>query len=101
MIELADVIRDLRAELQRAIDAGHDQPLRFGLGDIELEVTVAVERTGGGEAKVRFWVVELGGDASATATSTQRIKLTLSPLLGPTGARPLVSGPATDRERTS
>lgn len=101
MIELSEVIRDLRAELQRAIEAGKDEPLRFGLGDIELEVTVAVERTGGGEAKVRFWIVELGADASATGTSTQRIKLTLSPQLGPTGARPQVSGLTADRERTS
>jgi hypothetical protein len=79
LIELAEVICQLRAELDRARAAAADEALRFELGPIELEVAVALEAVGGVEAKVRFWVVEIGTDAQATSTSTQRIKLTLHP----------------------
>lgn len=61
MIELSDVIGELRRELQQAMYTGEGEPLRFELGPVELEATVAVEKGGGGGAKVRFWVIELGG----------------------------------------
>jgi len=54
------VIRDLRDELERAIAAGEGEQLRFELGPIELEATVAVERSDGASGKVRFWVAEGG-----------------------------------------
>jgi len=81
MIELAEVISELRRELQQAMNAGEGEPLRFELGPVELEATVAVEKGGSGGAKVRFWVIELGGDAKATQSSTQRVKLALQPRL--------------------
>ena len=99
MLELAEVITELRAELQRAMDAGVDERLRFGLGPVELEATVGLEKGGGGGAKVRFWVLELGGDARATQSTTQRIKLTLEPKLAASGAKPWVSGQDTGSER--
>lgn len=79
MIELGEVIHQLRLELDRVRKTAEGEDLRFELGPIELEVTVALEVLGGAEVKVRFWVVEVGGDASAASTSTQRIKLTLQP----------------------
>jgi hypothetical protein len=94
VIELASVIKDLRAELQAAIDAGKDEALRFELGPIELEVTVAVERTAGGGGKVRFWVVELGADRKKDAANTQRIKLSLTPKLAGTRRTPQIAGDA-------
>ena len=81
MIELGEVIGELRRELQQAMDAGQGQPLRFELGPVELDATVAVEKSGGGGGKVRFWVIELGGDGKAGKTSTQHIKLALQPRL--------------------
>jgi hypothetical protein len=92
MIELAEVIGELRRELQQAIDAGKGEPLRFELGPVELEATVAVEKGGGGSAKVRFWVLELGGDAKATQASTQRLRLALQPRLTATGEKALIAG---------
>ena len=99
MIELSDVIGELRRELQQAMYAGEGEPLRFELGPVELEATVAVEKGGGGGAKVRFWVLELGGDAKASQASTQRITLALQPRLAGSTEPPWVSGVATDRER--
>jgi Trypsin-co-occurring domain 2 len=105
MIELAEVIGDLRSELDRARVGGAGEELRFELGPVELEVTVGLTREGGGGAKVRFWVVELGGDARVGAANTQRIKLTLQPTLPaaavPEGRRTsaYVSGDETAGER--
>jgi hypothetical protein len=99
VMELAEVIRDLREELERAIVTGEGEALRFELGPVELEVSVAIEAGAQAGAKARFWVVELGAQGTADRTSTQRIKLVLSPRLGPDGAAPLVSGPAAAGER--
>lgn len=98
MIELASVIRDLRAELQQAIAAGQDEELRFELGPIELEVSVAVERSTGAAGKVRFWVVELGGNRAQDANDTQRIKLALNPRLGDGTQSAFVGGRAVPGE---
>lgn len=98
-MELAEVIRALRAELESAIEAGTGEALRFELGPVELEVSVAIEAGASVEVKPRFVVVTLGAQGSIGRTATQRIKLTLTPREGPTGTTPLVSGPAEDRER--
>jgi hypothetical protein len=79
MIELAEVIGELRRELQAAMNDGEGEQLRFELGPVELEATVAVEKGAGGGAKVRFWVIELGGEAKASEISTHRVKLSLQP----------------------
>ncbi|WP_046732449.1 trypco2 family protein [Streptomyces humi] len=94
MIELGSVIKDLRSELQAAIEAGEDEDLRFELGPIELEVSVAVERSGSGGGKVRFWVVDLGGERRKDASNTQRIKLSLTPRLAGTDRAPQIAGHA-------
>ncbi|MER7766797.1 trypco2 family protein [Kitasatospora sp. NPDC096140] len=99
MIELSDVIRDLRSQLGRAIEAAADEELELELGDIELELTVALEKGGGGTAKVKFWVLELGGNGKMGQTDTQQLKLTLKPRLRSTGRSPHVSGSAVAGER--
>ncbi|TSB28314.1 hypothetical protein OG422_26850 [Streptomyces sp. NBC_01525] len=87
MIELSSVIRDLRDELEQAVAAAEGEALRFELGTIELEVSVALERTGHAGAKVKFWVMETGADATVATTSTQRLTLALRPTLtGPDGS---------------
>lgn len=99
VIELASVIRDLREELEQAVVAAEGAALRFELGTIELEVSVALERTGHAGAKVRFWVVESGGGATVNSASTQRITLALQPTLTASGKPPFVSGPAAPDEQ--
>jgi hypothetical protein len=99
MIELASVIRDLREELEQAVVAAEGETLRFELGTIELELSVALERTGHAGAKVRFWVVESGADATVNTTSTQLIKLALRPTLEGSLNPPFVSGRAGQSEQ--
>jgi hypothetical protein len=94
MIELADVVRNLRIELYRAITGGEKERLQFELGMIELELSVSVEQADGMHGKVRFWVVDLGADLSNKNVSTQTLKLALTPTLAVSGQRttPRVSG---------
>lgn len=99
MIELASVIKDLRNELQAAIEAGRDEALAFELGPIELEVSVAVDRSDEVGGKVRFWVVELGAERKQDTATTQHLRLTLTPRLSSTGQAPTVSGHAEPGER--
>ena len=100
-VELASVVRQLRAELNEALADAQWERLRFELGpsgDV-------VEGDGGPEAspgaKVRFWVIEAGADAKLSRESVQEIKLVLTPvdtqaLPGPAGkpASVLIEGGA-------
>ncbi|MEE1804153.1 MULTISPECIES: trypco2 family protein [unclassified Streptomyces] len=102
MIELSELIRELRQELNAAMADGQDEAVRFELGPVEVEATVAVDRAGSANGKVRFWVVEAGADASYTHAQTQRITLTLQPVLvAPDAARGpvLIAGDEVDGER--
>ncbi|MFJ4687117.1 trypco2 family protein [Streptomyces sp. NPDC088789] len=102
MIELAEMVRELRRELGAAMADGVGEAVRFELGPVEIEATVAVERAAEGSGKVRFWVVEAGGGGKDTRSRTQRITLTLQPVaVGPDGTprSALISGGEVDGER--
>jgi hypothetical protein len=90
-IELAKLIEDLRSELSTARSASAGADLRFEVGPVELELTIALSREGGPSARVRFWVLELGGDAKLESAATQKLKLTLTPRLT-SGETALVAG---------
>jgi hypothetical protein len=99
-IELADFIGQLRQELTAALRSGEEEELRFELGPVELELTFAVDKGLNPGAKVKFWVMELGADATMSSGITQRIKLLLDPRLeGMSDRRPLISGPEGTGER--
>jgi len=105
-VELASVIRQLRAELNEALADAEGERLRFQLGPVEMSLTVTVGREAAPGAKIRFWVVEAGADAKLSRESVQDIKLVLSPVdtkapVGPGGkaAAPLITGRALEGER--
>lgn len=91
------MILQLRKELAEAMRAGEGELLRFELGPIELELTVAVEGEAESGGNVRFWVVELGGKYRRRRGATQRIKLTLDPKAD--GRTPLISDDEQPGER--
>ncbi|MEV7865539.1 trypco2 family protein [Streptomyces sp. NPDC088124] len=103
VVELSELIRELRRELNTAMADGRDDAVRFELGPVEIEATVAVERDASANGKVRFWVVEAGANGSYAHAQTQRITLTLQPkLASPDGTadRPvLIAGDEADGER--
>ncbi|MEU0755684.1 trypco2 family protein [Streptomyces albogriseolus] len=79
MLELSTVVRELRRELDRASRAAEGEQIQFGLGPIELEVTVMVTEEASATGRVKFWVVEAGADTKAIEAKTHRVSLTLQP----------------------
>ncbi len=102
MIELSEMIRELRQELHAAMAEGPAGPVRFELGPVEIEASVAVDREAGAGGKVRFWVVEANADGKFATSRTHRISITLQPrLVAPDGTRRTVwiAGDEADGER--
>jgi hypothetical protein len=98
-VELAEMIGQLRAELSTAMAEGEGADLRFELGPVDLELTVAVSKEGSAGGKVRFWVVDTSADVKGSATTTQKIKLQLDPRRADQPGKPLISGRAVSGER--
>ncbi|MEU4895041.1 trypco2 family protein [Streptomyces sp. NPDC044780] len=102
MVELTEMIRELRAQLTAAAADGTGESLQFEVGPIEIEVSVAVSKEAGGSGKVRFLVVEAGADGKYARAETQRITITLQPTSpGPGGTRTAtrISGAEVPEER--
>ena len=90
MIELSELVQQLRRELYRSVLAAKDEPLRFELGSIELEVEFTATRQKVGGGKLRFWVLEAGADVTAVSGSVQRVKLALSPTFAGSPVKPWI-----------
>ncbi|MER6093613.1 trypco2 family protein [Streptomyces bluensis] len=106
MIELSEMIRELRQQLTVAMADGEGEAVRFELGPVEVEATVAVSREAGADSKVRLWIVDAGANGKYTQAQTQRVTLSLTPkTVEPReteggGVRPvLISGGEVDGER--
>ena len=82
---LAEAIQGIRSDLQEAMAAGVNEPLRFDVGPVELEFTVDVQRDAAAKAGVKIWVVEIGGSGGMSRDTVQRIKVTLNPVDATTG----------------
>lgn len=82
-IELADAIGAVRRQLVSAQLAGTQLPtgklLSFSVDKVELEFTGEVKRVGGGGVGVKFWVVSADAKGERSATTSHRVKLTLTP----------------------
>ena len=79
-IALAEMIEQLRHELQQAVRAGKDEDIRFKLGEVTLEAQVEVTKEGDAKAGVKFWVVDVGAAGTASKAVTQKIVLKLQPV---------------------
>lgn len=58
VIELAAFFRELRKQLNSALSEASPGPVRFELGAVEIEATVAVEQHRGSSGKISVWVDE-------------------------------------------
>ena len=105
-VELASVIRQLRAELNEALADAEGERLRFELGPVEM----SLDRDGGpgGRAGSKDPLLGHRGrrGCQVVARAVQEIKLVLSPVdtqapVGPGGkaAAPLITGSAVEGER--
>ncbi len=89
-IELCTVVDQLREELVALTRTVKGEQLQFVVESIELELKVGVSRTGGGDAKAKFWVLEVGAKGERKTDETQTIKLKLKPKHRNTQANPEV-----------
>ena len=78
-VPLAGALRRLRAELIESMREAEGEPIRFVLGDIELELQLEVSREAKGDAGIRFWLVSVGGSVGAARSATHTVRLTLTP----------------------
>ncbi|MGA4837749.1 trypco2 family protein [Streptomyces sp. G45] len=89
-VGLAEVIRQIRGELEAARLESEGQDLSFAVENVSLTFTVQVHRSGTGRGGIRIGVVtaELGG--TVDRQSTHQVQVDLTPeLVG--GARVNVS----------
>lgn len=109
-VSLAALVWSVRQQLHEAQELGKDDPVRYGVDSIELEVLVeatgTTTKTVDGKAGVNFKVldivgVELGGEGGVSwergRTSTAKVTVTITPRdpRNPTG-RHEVSGDDTE-----
>ncbi|MER5644744.1 trypco2 family protein [Streptosporangium sp. NPDC002524] len=99
VIELTTVVKALRSQLTKAVDEAPHEEIRFELGPIELEFSVVVTQEDNVGGKIHFWILGVDGSSKETASSTQRIKLTLQPKSANSTATPWISGPSGEKER--
>src|SRR5215831_89285 len=93
MLELSQVLTDLRDELVKAQDLGKDSNLRLQINDIEVELQVVA--TAEGKAKAGFKVLTFGSaeaEAKGSEATTQKLHLKLK-IVDKEGKSPvLISG---------
>lgn len=78
-IELGTVVEQLRLELLGLTRTVENEKLQFVVDSVELELKVGVTKTGGADAKAKFWVLELGAKGEYKTDETQTVKLKLKP----------------------
>lgn len=78
-VGLAEAIAAIRRDLLAAQDAKSDE-LNLTVGKVTVELTVSVEKSGGGEASVKVWnVLNLGAKGQYTSGDTNKITVELTP----------------------
>ncbi len=100
-VSIAEVIGEVRRQLEQAVAEGADSSLKFEVGPVKLTFTVQVEKTTGGEGAVQVWILQVGAKRDSTRSSAQTVTVTLSPYqIAPDGthvqldvARPRVGRP--------
>lgn len=78
-IALAEMVRELRKELEVAVAGSEGASIRFLLGEVTLEAQVEVATEGGGSAGLKFWVAEVGASGKASSTRVHKVTLKLEP----------------------
>jgi hypothetical protein len=91
MLELSEVLAELRHQLIQAQLAGEGSDLRFLIDDIEVDLQVVV--TAEGRAKAGFKVLTFGAEAEAkgSGATTQKLHLKLK-IVDKDGKSVLISG---------
>lgn len=90
LVTLSEAIGELRRELSAAVAKAQGEDIRFEVGEVSIELTVAVERELAGAGGVKFWVVNAETSASSTRSTTLALTVPLTPRSSSGG--PLLTG---------
>jgi Trypsin-co-occurring domain 2 len=72
---IAEVIGEVRRQLELAKADGERSSLRFDVGSVELTFTVGVDKTNAVGGGLKIWVLEAGAKRDSTATQTVTVML--------------------------
>jgi hypothetical protein len=78
-VDLSAALEALREQLEDAWAAGQGRRVRFRVSDVTLTVQVAARAENKVGGKLRWWVLEGGGEHSSAHEATQTLVLTLTP----------------------
>ncbi len=78
-LELAEMIKGLRAQLAEAQAEGEGKDIRFTVEDVELELQIAAEKGKDGSLGAKFYVFTSQFKATEKDVVTQKLKLKLKP----------------------
>jgi hypothetical protein len=78
-VQLATALESLREELEGAYEQGRNRRIRFRVTDVTLTVQVVARREKEGTGKLRWWLIEAGGQVSSGSETMQTLVLTLQP----------------------
>lgn len=81
LMDLATALEGLRQELQTAWEQSSGERVRFKVSDVSLTVEAVARRDVQGGAKVRWWLIEAGAEATRGSETTQTLQLKLEPKL--------------------
>jgi hypothetical protein len=81
-IDLSEMIRSLRSELQAAQAEGATSDLKLLVDEAEIEFKVVVTRSGEVSGGVKFWVYNAAAKGSISDATTQTIRLKMRPVSG-------------------
>ena len=73
-LELKNVVRNLRKDLQALDEEGQGKDLKFKVEAIDLELKVAAKQTDGVDGGIKFYVFNLGASDKAESEQALTIK---------------------------
>ncbi|MBP5892968.1 trypco2 family protein [Streptomyces scabiei] len=90
-IDLVSAVKALRTQITEAAATDPESDIRFQVGPIELEFTVALTRDRSVKGGVKAWVVTADAEGRRSTEHTHRITLSLTPVSASTGESPEIN----------
>ncbi|WP_329222827.1 hypothetical protein OG352_36635 [Streptomyces sp. NBC_01485] len=87
-IDLVSAVQALRTQITEAAATDPGSDIRFQVGPIQLEFTVALTKDRTVQGGVKAWVVTAGAEGRWSNAQTHRVTLNLTPILASTGESP-------------
>ena len=79
LMGLSAALEGLREELESAWEKGAGKPIRFRVSEVTLTFEAVARRDTQGGGKIRWWLIEAGGDVTVGRENTQTVTLMLTP----------------------